>query len=523
MPRRLGEPTIPSTAARTRQAQLVLAAIALASVLVYIAGKFAREALVDVDVADALYRPVVVEYGLEEDKGEEKSQASCTWKAKASILSEDGFITSGWTPERKNYLMELAWFNATTFYLLAYNRETIVINAKTGRFLDKKKEDLTIDALKDSIRDMEDIADHLDTLFEPRDHGCAPPRCERVPTITVQMGDKDLTPYLCHVDAKDVREQPARMDLWRYSQRRAHPPRPMANGPRLSMVASVSSFTPHMIELVEHAYKIEVSHYYLGICASDELVAQYREHLKVYIDAGFLSILDIGLAAEKYDANVTSRFISIVACRTPSYQMALYDAKFHGDDFLYVADVDEILMPQTADIRLPLLLRDAVERLPMTLDETCYVVLHPDRAAWQDDTRAADNSGAFSLGERFPYRCDCAPLPPLEGRRVSSIYDGCGGLTYVKAIANVKTIHYCNIHAHSACTAHDMSLYNSRPRDDPRARYWVDPDLLRLMHFTNMWVFRYKGKCNAPKEMGEPHLVDSEITLARFQNAPALT
>lgn len=181
--------------------------------------------------------------------------------------------------------------------------------------------------------------------------------------------------------------------------------------------------------------------------ADSEVFTQYVAALRSLVDAGAVSLLPMGLpgvAPEK-------KFGNIATCRLPAYQMALFHAKKHADAFLFVSDLDEILvpMPGAGSLDVEAAMGAFVRDAGLRMDDFCYARIHGDEVNTADE----DVDRTEPLWRRFPRRCDCEPLLPLPQRPSGNVGGSCG-IAYTKAMANVRTTWLVSIHSHSACTAH---------------------------------------------------------------------
>mmetsp|Transcript_108 Transcript_108/g.366 ORF Transcript_108/g.366 Transcript_108/m.366 type:complete len:570 (-) Transcript_108:212-1921(-) len=444
------------------------------------------------------------------DKSSAKEIVDCTYKIKPEFLDENGFVRTWWHENLQTILLEMAWLNETTLYVLGYNPATILFNKKSNQTVLIRNGENTTDMGLERFETLDPLNDRILDFFEPRSSKCEPMRCTLIPTKTLQPGQAELHPFLCEVKEGSAPRTPPLTDVWQFSNRRADP-REREGDLKTSIFVVVMSYNPHAHEMIDHAARIQVSHVYFGVCdsANSTLVQQYLHDLEDYVKVGYVSLMPLHTPCD-FELGSKARgrtYKNDATCKGVLSQLALYNAKLYKDDFLYIGDLDEPLVPMTEDIRLPVVMQEILDSSPIEKENTCYISIMADQATRGD---VYYNIGEKKITERFPNRCDCLPKDRSKG---GTVQGSCGNLVYNKSILNVQITFFAAIHTHSACTAYNNKIFFDRPRDSPPARFWAPVDKLRVLHFSNMWSRRVSSKCNrqeasvVPNEFASKHFM----------------
>lgn len=449
-------------------------------------------------------------------------EEECTPRPAPWLFDSTGRLKTGFHPELGVHLVELVWVDDETFYLFSYQPKWVTYNHTEGGMETTKMVSVTKTGVAAATSRLTSVTAllQLDPLRSPPNCNGQAATCEpvrmtrgfhyaidvlacRYPTASSRASaNTALASDLWAASARPLPRdlpRPARPTsapapaLAHWEGRQEHAPHPHPY--RTSVVNAVYAYNRHARELVDQSLKVGLTHVYFGVCAAadSEIFQAYERDFRDLVTRGALTLYSVGSFVRTFGQVNPSYGINFL-CKHAANNVALYQAKRFEDAFLYVADLDDMLVPWGGR-GVEEALAAVVAQQHLDLGQLCHLQLH------SDEVREAKPARELELWKRFPERCDCSPieLPELRGD-----YTLTCGMAYKKVIHYVPNTDFALLHIHGSCSVpvtFGLGGTSNKTAWKRRSTPWAHHESIRIAHYLSLWKSR-GSFCNLKPKPG---------------------
>ncbi|GAB5367008.1 hypothetical protein AAMO2058_001192900, partial [Amorphochlora amoebiformis] len=247
----------------------------------------------------------------------------------------------------------------------------------------------------------------------------------------------------------------------------------------------------YLREVIEYYKTIGFTHVYLGMPLGENspLLKDISSSLHDYTQEGFLT-----LAISHYSDKAQFHY-DLNGHRSAFNHACGYHARFHGDHYVYLGDIDEFPIPANPGIKLPQAISEALQENNYSYEENCAINLYGCVAIRTFESKKYMNKKPRFLGNIFGAQ-QCV----TDRADSASVYG--------KALHNVRmsmrygqhATCFCENmnHVYQACVKHRLdTIANSTKiiefRDVPCQIHML-PRKIYMIHFLNFLSTRYCTK-----------------------------